>query len=190
MTRQDINKLFFAISTLFPKEQAFVVRSGNDKKPDERSTTMIRMWHSMLGDLDFDTAEIALKVHATKSPFAPSIAELRKEAAAILHPDTRMTEDEAWSYALQAIRNFNIYAPEKAAKGIPSDVWQIVKRMGLADLAATPMDEMGVVRGQFGRMWKAANERQREEAALPAALKEQIAKIGAMPVLRLIGGAK
>ncbi len=184
MTKQDIIGLFGAICAAYPREQAFAI------KDDVRGNTMIEEWHKALGDLPVEVVRMAFDKHKFKSQWPPSIAELRGAATEILHPETGMTEIEALGYAEKMIKRFNPYAPDACAKGIPPDVVKIVRRMGIADLAMTPMSEMGVFRGQFRALWKNANDRKREEAALPAGLKEQMAALGAKMEMKMIGGAK
>ena len=182
MKESDVIKLFFEITIRYPRERAFIVSDNT------RGNAMTKAWYEELADLDYAVALMAVRAHANKSEWPPSIADLRKEAAAIMNPETSMTEDEAWGYVMTAIKKYGYYQADKARDSMPPEIWQIVERMGFYELCVMPMDQLSVRAGQFGRYWKAQSERKRKEAVLPASLKAQIASFGKMQELQLLRG--
>ena len=182
MTKLDIVELFAIISGAYPRDSSFAASN------DDHGVMMVETWYAMLGDLSVATARAALQKHIAKSQWPPSIAELRQEAVSILNPETRMTEDEAWGYVSNAVRKYGYYQQKEARESMPPEIWQIVQSIGYGEICLATRETMSVIRGQFGRMWKAVSERKREDAALPESLKAQIAAIGQMPDLKLIHG--
>lgn len=173
MTREEIVKLFMAISTLFPRDTVFA------KKDIQR----VDAWHGILTDIPYEAALQAVQKQAAVSPFPPSIAEIRKHSM----PQMR-TGDEAWAIALNTMRKVGCsvyplvtvvdgrmvktFPIEEAKRVTPPDVWAVMERMGYKDMCLS--DNLDVVRGQFLRMWDSYSTRQTETAALPSMLRKAI----------------
>ena len=95
MTKAETTLLFALIKSLFPRDEAF-----RNATPD-----MVVAWAEMLEDIPFDNAKAAIKASVSTSPFPPSIAEIR-DYATRLTGKRRMTAEEAWGQACEAIRQY------------------------------------------------------------------------------------
>ena len=67
MTKAEVAKILTVLAAVYPKFEV------DDLK--------VQVWHEMLGDLDYATANMAIKKLILESTFAPAIAEVRKAAA-------------------------------------------------------------------------------------------------------------
>lgn len=177
MTKEEVVKLFVAISAMFPRDEKFA-------KADQM---MVDMWQKMLADIPYDHAQMAVEAAVATSPFPPSIAEIRDYATRLTAPK-RMSADEAWGIASECIRNYGLQtrrtAPEvvtvvrfgdpvkrrpsgleyEAKFHCPPEVWEMLKRMGYADIVRS--DNPDVVRGQFMRAWSGHDAEQKEQRVL------------------------
>lgn len=66
MTETEFGKLVVAIKTYYPREKLF---------PNRQS---VELWYRELSDLDYLTAETAIRKHVSTSVYPPTIAEIRK----------------------------------------------------------------------------------------------------------------
>lgn len=97
MTKKETVALFGLIAALFPRDEKFT-------HPD---ATMRDAWAEMLADIPFDHAKAAIKASVATSPFPPSIAEIRDYATRLNGP-RRLTAEEAWGLASDAIRTYGL----------------------------------------------------------------------------------
>lgn len=97
MKKQEVVKLFMAIAKLFPRDNAFI----------HADQQMVEMWSEMLEDITFEQGMSAVKASVATSPFPPSIAEIRDYATRLNGP-RRMTAEEAWGIASEAIRTYGL----------------------------------------------------------------------------------
>lgn len=186
MTKQEVVKLFVAISAMFPRDEKFA-------KADQM---MVDMWQKMLADIPYDAAEKAVMASVSTSPFPPSIAEIRDYATRLTTPK-RLTADEAWGIAQDVIRTYGTRTvlkegceekpPEysdatvdvikyrcvkrqpsvreyEAKRHCPPEVWEMLERLGYADCVRS--DNPDVVRGQFMKYWAGHDTEKREERVL------------------------
>ena len=78
----------------------------------------VRVWHEMLGDLDYAVASMAVKKIIMQNTFAPAIAEVRKAATEIMSPE-QVTGSEAWGEVTRAIRHYGYYRETEALASMP-----------------------------------------------------------------------
>lgn len=97
MNKADTVKLFTVISAMFPRDMKFA----------QADQLMIDMWQKMLADIPYDAAEKAITASVSTSPFPPSIAEIRDYATRLNGP-RRLTAEEAWGLASDAIRTYGL----------------------------------------------------------------------------------
>ena len=186
MTKEEVVKLFVAISAMFPRDEKFA-------KADQM---MVDMWQKMLADIPYYAAEKAVMASVSTSPFPPSIAEIRDYATRLTTPK-RLTADEAWGIAQDVIRTYGTRTvlkegceekpPEysdatvdvityrcvkrqpsvreyEAKRHCPPEVWEMLERLGYADCVRS--DNPDVVRGQFMKYWAGHDTEKREERVL------------------------
>lgn len=102
MNKKETVALFGLIAALFPRDEHFT-------KPD---ATMRDAWAEMLADIPFDAAKAAIKASVATSPFPPSIAEIRDYATRLNGP-RRLTAEEAWGLAQDAMRTYGLNTVKK-----------------------------------------------------------------------------
>lgn len=97
MTKNETVRLFALIHSLFPRDDAFA------------NVTMenVEAWTEVLADIPFDHAKAAIKASVATSPFPPSIAEIRDYATRLNGP-RRITAEEAWGLAQDAMRTYGL----------------------------------------------------------------------------------
>ena len=186
MTKKETVALFALIASLYPRDEKFA-----------KCDPMMRdAWAEMLADIPFDVAKAAIKATVATSPFPPAISEIR-DYATRMTGERRLTADEAWGLACEAIRNYGTrtvplegfsntqYAfvrfgePVKirpsgveyeAKRHLPPEVWEILKRMGYR--AVCESEEPDVIRGQFMRAWTSHDQEQKEVRVMQGVVPE------------------
>lgn len=135
----------------------------------------VEVWHSMLGDLDYEVVQIAIKKCILESQFAPSVSEVRKTATVLMNPH-HLSAAEAWEQVNQAIDRYGYYNQALAIKSMPPLAARVVRAIGFSRLCLS--ENLSVERGQFFRLYDQLSQQEQSELLLPDALKEQIAQIG------------
>ncbi len=171
MTKIETAKLLAVLAAAFPRFEV------DDMK--------VQVWYEMLGDLDYVTANMAVKKLILENTFAPSIAEVRKAAMEILNPDV-MTAAEAWGEVERAVRTYGYYRGTEALASLPPRVAKVVRQFGWREICLN--EEPGVVRGQFLKMYQQVQERDHREMLLPADLRQGIQRLAGMMDMKAIAG--
>ena len=102
MNKAETVKLFTVISAMFPRDMKFA----------QADQLMIDLWQKMLADIPYDAAEKAITASVATSPFPPSIAEIRDYATRLNGP-RRITAEEAWGLAQDAMRTYGLNTVKK-----------------------------------------------------------------------------
>lgn len=171
MTKAEVAMILTVLAAVYPKFEV------DDLK--------VQVWHEMLGDLDYATANMAVKKLILENTFPPSIAEVRKAAAEIMNPDV-MTAAEAWGEVERAVRAYGYYQETEALASLPPRVAKVVRLIGWREICLN--EEPGVVRGQFLKMYAQVAEREQKELLLPAGLRNQIQILAERMDLKVIAG--
>jgi hypothetical protein len=139
-----------------------------------------RAWSLVLGDMPYQLAEKACLRHVNLSKFFPTPAELREHAAALM-PTSLPDAEVAWGEVLRSLQKVGSYRkPEWTHPAIE----ETVKHMwgSWANACATvQVDNLGVDRAQFVRMYTTVSKRQREAQVLPPMLQAQVGKLLRLP---------
>jgi len=171
MTKSEIAKLLAVLAAAFPKLEV------DDLK--------VHVWHEMLSDIDYAVANIAIKKLIMQNTFPPSIAEVRKAVTELMNPE-QVTSSEAWGEVTRAIRNYGYYREEEALASMSPITAQLVRYMGWREICLS--EDLGVVRGQFLKMYQQVAEREHKEQLLPVTLRDDIKKIASKFSLKLVKG--
>ena len=198
MTKKETAAMFGLISALYPRDEIFA-------KADKES---ILAWHEMLEDIPFEVAKAAIKASVSTSPFPPQICDIRNYATKIAG-ERRLTADEAWGIACDMMRQYGLrtvpiegFANTKyefvkfgepvkvtpsgleyeAKQHCPKEVWEILERMGYADVCAS--ENPDVVRGQFMRSWSNHDKEEYEKRVIGGVLPEFLKN------MNLLGGGQ
>ena len=147
------------------------------------SADSLEVYFDCLADLPFDVFALAAKRVLMEHRFAtfPSIAELREAAAATQQGQVQeMTAAEAWAIAWGVAANTD---PEvagsfaRASANCPAVVLEAIRCFGLTALCYGT-EPVGVVRGQFMKMFEQLAGRRKRVALLPPALTKEIEATG------------
>jgi len=127
----------------------------------------IEIYGVFLCDLDFDLAKMAVMRHVASSKFFPTIAEIRE--AAQKNVDTTPGLTEAWGEVSRAISHVGFYgSPEFSHEAIT----QTVTAIGWQYMCQTELNDMGILRAQFLRLYEAKIKAAREQKVLAPLIKQ------------------
>ena len=137
----------------------------------------VQLWHSLLKDLSYEVCNIAVQKHILESPFVPAISDIRKAAVSIMTPEEeKMDAGAAWGEIMKAIKTYGIYRPEEAFQNLSPRTAKVAQYMGWQEICMS--ENMGVLRGQFMRIFDSMAVREDADKLLPATMQAQIRQIG------------
>lgn len=163
MNKEQVKRLLAAAIANFPNMQE------RDMKP-----TLI-LWEKMLADIPYEVAEKALMKVLATSKFFPTVADIREAATTITAPQLP-TAAEAWGEVIKAVRRYGTYQENEAMESLPLPVAQVVRWIGWREICLS--EEPEVVRAQFMRMYDTQVKRERENAQMPADVRQLIGQVG------------
>ena len=137
------------------------------------------LWYSLLADYDDRVISAAVQKYMMTAHFPPTPVDIRECAAEILRPDNEeMTQEEAWSLTLKAVRNSN-YGSEEEFAALPKVLQDTVASPAhLREMASMNSDELHTVeKSHFMRAYRTVIERRANDEKLSPQLREVMAKI-------------
>lgn len=162
MTRQEFATFAMALKTYYPKEQLL---------PNQQA---MELWYRELQDIPYQVAETALRKWVATNKWSPSIAEIR-EAVTGISKEKIPDWSEAWETVLMAVRTYGSYQPQEAMASLDERTRACVRRIGFRNICMS--ENISVERANFRRIYEATAERDAQEMALPAPLKQKIAEL-------------
>jgi hypothetical protein len=160
LTKKETSKLLSILAVAYDK---FQVDSQGVK---------LKVWHELLRDIPYQVAQLAAKKLILKSPFPPVIADIRREVASIATSKDKLTATDAWEEVVNAIRYYGYYREKEALGSMNSLVARTVRAMGWREICLE--SKIGVIRGQFIKMYGQLLKRKQEDDLLPIELRESI----------------
>ncbi len=163
----------------FAQIMAFIEATSGKTLPKES----IKAYYECLKDLPVEVLQIAAKKVVMEHKWAsfPTVAELAQAAAETKQGCvSELSPAEAWEKAWRAVSNIDLemeHTIEQACKYLPPLVYEAMRAFGLPALVCGK-DPVGVVRGQFLKIYEQLAARDRRQALLPDSLKREIAEIG------------
>lgn len=140
----------------------------NNGKPMIEDKMQADVWYEMLKDLDYAVTEKAVKNMIARSPYQPTIADVRKEYARLVTAP-EMGEGEAWALVRDAIRNGTYGATEEFAKLPPTLQKAVGNPMSLTEWASLSSKEVEtVVQSNFLKALRTVQSREKDEAIVGA----------------------
>ena len=130
----------------------------------------INLWFNLLGDLDFNITQVAIKKLILESPYVPTISDIRKQVIEIMHPSIDATE--AYGEVRRAIKEYGYDNAPEALQSMSPLTRRICEYIGWQNICLS--EEPSIIRGQFLRMYSELREREQKEMLLPEGLKMQI----------------
>lgn len=154
-------KAVYAQPTFIPDQDAFNV------------------WYTLLQDLTYEQANLAVQKYMITEKFPPTIADIRQKANEIVQPDVEiLTELEAWSLVRKALSNSSYHAEEEFTKLPEACRIAVGSPANLREWAMMDTDEVETVeQSHFIRNYRTAQKRLKEEAMIPANMRTLIAKM-------------
>jgi hypothetical protein len=177
----DMLVLINFIGVAYPTFPAFA-----DK---EQAKATAKVWATMLGDIDLNILTVAVQKHTATNKWPPSIAEIRESALSVVQPETT-TAAEAWGEVMKAMQNYGTYGVEEAKESMSPLTRKTVEAIGFRTICLAEEKEMGVVRGQFLKMYELMANREKQDALIPDRMKQQIKEIAESKGMKQIGGGK
>ena len=171
MTKGEVAKLLVVLAASYPKFEV------DDLK--------VQVWYEMLGDLDYDVANIAIKKIIMLNTFPPAIAEVRKAAIEISSP-RGLTAAEAWGEVVKAVRNYGYYREKEAMASMSPITAQVVRYLGWREICLS--EEPEILRAHFLKMYDQVAAREQKKQLLSPTMQTEIKKIAKKYDLRLIEG--
>lgn len=189
MDAKETLALLYLAKRLFPRDKSLETSA-------QELTEIAKAWAEVLKDIPFGSAKSALVAQSATSSFPPTIKEIR-DYATRLAGERRITADEAWGIAAEVIRTYgNKTVPVEgfasksyefvkfgepikvrpsgleyeAKRHCPKEVWEILERMGYADVCAS--ENPDVVRGQFMRAWSNHDKEEYEKRVIGGVLPQ------------------
>ena len=166
MNRLETVKMFALFKAAYPRFYISITK--------EEANMQISIWAELLADVPYQIVEIAAKKLLLESVYPPTIADIRKQITEVT--TTQIDATTAWGEVMNAIRQFGYYRPNEAMSSLSPTTAKVVKCIGWNEINTS--EEMGVIRGQFLKMYETANKRDIQEKNLPQELKNIIRSIG------------
>lgn len=159
MNKTEFAKIAMALQTFYPRENLF----KTDKETE--------LWFEMLEDIPYDVAQLGIKKWVTTNKWSPSIAEIRKEAAEIIHGAPKSWE-QAWQEVIASIGAYGSRRTAEAMETFDDVTREAVKRMGYRNICMSenPVSE----RANFREIYKELSERDLVTKATPIMITDQI----------------
>ena len=175
MSIDEFTELFEILTAAYP---------GHKFKSDDDMGRTIVVWYSMLSDLPNELLEAAIHKHILQSAnsYFPSINEIRIKATEVITPESN-TAAEAWGEVVKAITEIGLRPYDKdsnkALDSLKPLTRKVVEAIGFRTICMAEEESVGVVRGQFLKMYDQISSRQKQEALLPEGLREKINELAA-----------
>jgi hypothetical protein len=134
------------------------------------SDVKVEVWTVALQDLDFGTVQRAFGRYVSCAHFPPVPADIRDEVLAMQRPDS-LTAGEAWGRMMGAVREWGYYHESEAMRTMGPDAAGVAQLLGWREINLCNLSEIGVMRGQFLKMYGQIHDRQDKEIRLPASLR-------------------
>lgn len=160
ITEKDFLVLVTAMKAVYPSEKFL---------PDEDAA---KVWYALLCDIDYKTLAAAAQRHMMTSPYPPTIADLRKNAAPEID---QMSELAAWALVRQAISNSSYHSEEEYRKLPPLIQKAIGNPANLREMASMDVQTVNSVeQSNFLRVYRATVAREKEMLQLSPSMRELI----------------
>lgn len=159
MTRDEFKTLAKGMKAVYTKPEFL---------PDRGA---FEVWFSLLEDLSYEAANMAIQKHMATNKFPPTIADIRENAASVMRGDVPDWSD-GWEQVLRLIRKYGSYNQTAAMNEMDDLTRQTVERLGFLELCMS--EKISVDRANFRDIYTQLAERKQKAAQLPPALTHSI----------------
>ena len=168
MNEREVKRLVYIVTAAYP------MHFGKYGATELRNLT--DAWLAVLGDFTYAEAQVGLKAYLAtdKKGFPPSVGQIVDKIVTIATSDTLEPMD-AWAMVRRAARNGS-YGAEEEFERLPEEVKEVVGDPSniRAMASMTPDAIESVEKSHFLRNSEALQKRRKEEARLPAQIRELI----------------
>lgn len=159
MVKAEVSKLLVIFAATYPRFDV------NDVK--------LQLWFEMLQDIPYELALVAVKKLICERNFPPTISDIRATVGNLLNPHSDEEDTgTAWGEVMKSVRNYGIYRPEEAISSMSRKTARIVRQLGWQEICLC--ENLGVIRGQFIKLYDALEEREKKNRMLPVELRKEI----------------
>lgn len=134
------------------------------------------VWFSMLGDLELDALQAAVKRYLLESEFPglPPIGKLRRMATEHVH-GVSMTPEAAFAIVRQAILYHGYASGEAVKKMVGPEIWEAILGIGgWGRICDNPVDQRQALFAQFRDAFLRISERRTQALRLPDDIRPRI----------------
>ncbi|KRQ87304.1 Loader and inhibitor of phage G40P [Caloramator mitchellensis] len=161
MTKLEVGKIFAVLSAAYDKFEV------NEFKQ--------QLWFEMLQDIPYQIVQIAIKKIILESPFPPTISDIRRQCADVTQKKCEQIDaGQAWGEITKAIRLYGYCRPEEALNSLSPLTRQVAERLSWREICLCEEQNIGVLRGQFIKIYNSLQERERKSRLLPDSIKNEI----------------
>lgn len=157
------------------KEEFKVLAKGmravytNDRfLPDDDS---MKMWYSLLQDIPYNIASIAIQKYMLTNKFPPTPSEIREQAMHVQIGNKPLWSD-AWGNVLNAIKKYGSYGQAQAMESLDNLTRMAVQRIGYMNLCIST--NIAADRANFRMVFEQLADREYDENRIPISLQQLI----------------
>lgn len=162
MTREEFTVLCKGMKAVYP-QPTFL--------PDADA---YKVWYSLLQDLDYTIAQVAVQKYMLTNKFPPSVADIR-ECAVLVRTGDKKTWSDGWEEVMKAIRHFGSYREEEALESMSDLTRNVVRRLGFRNLCMS--GNVTADRANFRAIYEQMAENEYTAKQIPLNLSKLIESI-------------
>ena len=134
----------------------------------------VKIWYSLLKDLDYESANVAIQKHILVSKFPPTIADIREQAVTVTIGD-KPTWSDGWEEVLRAIRKFGMYREREALDSMTEITRKAVQRLGFKEICMS--ENLMADRANFRMIFETMADREQANKQIPVSISRLIGEI-------------
>ena len=139
----------------------------------EFTQDQLKVYYSLLRDIELNQFKLACGNIAKKSKFMPTVADIREEVATIQGGDAfRVIPEEEWKKVLYCVRHFGPYKMEQIKEYLGEITYNIASRFGWEDLFNLQTEEVGYQGDRFIKFYQANQKSYKEQLQLNGDFKQ------------------
>lgn len=165
MTHDEFKLLAKGLKAAYPSQNFL---------PDDYS---MRLWYTLLKDVDYTLASAAAYKHMCSSRFPPTIADLREQCSQVTQPKPKSWLD-GWGVVQKLIGKYGFYRQREALAELDEFdplAASVVERLGWRSLCMS--ESPTVDRANFRQCYEAVQTRERENDKLPPAVSSRLQEL-------------
>ena len=159
MTKEEFKALAKGMRAVYTNERFL---------PDDAS---MKMWYSLLQDIPYNVASIAIQKYMLTNKFPPTPAEIREQALAVQLGEKPLWSD-AWGKVLMAVKKYGSYGQAQAMESFDEITRQAVQRIGYLEICRS--ENITADRANFRMIFEQLADREHNANRIPISLQQLI----------------